>query len=80
MHFWQKTPNLHVSKVLEEASEKQASSVSSVGARISMIPLSDGSKTGEELHDDRSESTNSESVISLDIRCTTDGVLTQAEI
>ena len=34
-----------------------------------MIPLYDGSKTGEELHDDRSESTNAQSVICLDIGC-----------
>ena len=45
-----------------------------------MIPLSDGSKTGEELHDDRSESGNVKSVISLDIGCITYDVLTQAEI
>ena len=45
-----------------------------------MIPLSDGSKTGEELHDDRSESTNAKSVIGLYIGCITDEVPTQAEI
>ena len=41
---------------------KPNSSVSSVAVKISMIPLSDGSKTGEVLYDDRSESTNSKSV------------------
>ena len=37
-----------------------------------MIPPTDGRKTGEELHDDRSESTNAKSVICLDIGCITD--------
>ena len=45
-----------------------------------MIPLSDGSKTEEELHDDRSEHTNAKSVDRLDIGCITDEVPTQAEI
>ena len=45
-----------------------------------MIHLSAGSKTGEQLHDDRSESTNAKSVIGLDIGCITDEVPTQAEI
>ena len=34
---------------------------------ISMIPLSDGSMTGEDLNDDRSESANAKTVIRLDI-------------
>ena len=45
-----------------------------------MIPLSDGYETGEELHDDRSESMNAKSVIHLGIGCITDEVLTQVEI
>ena len=65
---------------LEEAGEKPDSSLCSVGAKIIMIPLSDGSKTGEELHDDRSDNTNAKSVICLDIGCITDVVPTQAEI
>ena len=56
------------------------SSVSLVGARVIIIPLSDGSKTVEELHVDRSESTNVKLVIRLDIGCITDEVATQAEI
>ena len=38
------------------------------------------SRTGQEPHDDRSESTNAKSVICLDIGCITDEVPTQAEI
>ena len=45
-----------------------------------MIPLLDGSKTGEELHDDRSEGMNAKAVIRLDIGCITDEVPTQAGI
>ena len=45
-----------------------------------MIPLSDGSKTGEELRDDRSERTDAMSVIRLDIGYITDEVPTQADI
>ena len=45
-----------------------------------MISLSDGIKTREELHDDRTESTNVESFIHLDNWCITDEVPTQAEI
>ena len=55
---------------------KPDSSVSLVGAKISMIALSDGSKTGEELHDDRSEITNASSVIRLHIGCITVEVTT----
>ena len=44
-----------------------------------MIPLSDGSKTEEELHDDRSDA-NAKSVIRLDIGRITDEVPSQAEI
>ena len=72
--------NLSVLEELKEAREKSDSSVSSVGAKISMIPLSDRRNTGGELHDDRSESTNAKSVICLDIWCITDEVPTQAEI
>ena len=52
----------------------------SVGANISMIPHCDERKTGEELHDDRSESSNAKSFIRQDIACITDDVRTQAEI
>ena len=45
-----------------------------------MIRFSHGSKTGKELHDDRSESTNAKSVIRLDIGYITDEVRTQAEM
>ena len=45
-----------------------------------MIPLSDGSMTGEELNDDRSGSTNAKSVIRFDIGCITDEVPTHAKI
>ena len=45
-----------------------------------MIPLSDGSRTGEELHDDRCESTTAMSVIRLDIGCISVEVPTQAEV
>ena len=58
----------------------QALSASSVGTKISMIPLSDESKTGEELHDDRSKSTNAMSVIYFDIGCISDEIPTQAEL
>ena len=37
----EESPNLSVSKELEETDEKPDSSVSSLGAKISMIPLSD---------------------------------------
>ena len=47
---------------------------------MSMYPLYGGSKTGEELHDDRTGSTNAMSVIRFDIGCITDEVPTQAEI
>ena len=73
-------PNLSVSKELEEAGETPDSSVSSVGAKISMIPLSDGNKTGEELLGDRSLSANAKSVIRLDVGCITDEVPTQGEM
>ena len=62
------------------AVENPDASVSSVGANIAMIPDSDGSITGDEPHDDRSESTNVKSIIRFDIGCITDDVLTQAEI
>ena len=74
------SPNLSISKELEEAGEKPDTSVSSVGATISMYPLYDGSMTGEELHHDRSEFTNANTVIRLDIGCITDEVPTQAEM
>ena len=63
-----------------EAGENSDSSVSSVGAKISMFSLSDGSKTGEELHDERSESTNAKTLIRLDIGCITDEGPTQVKI
>ena len=47
---------------------------------MSMNHLSDGSKTGKALHDDRSESTNPKLVIPLDIGRNTDEVPTHAEI
>ena len=72
-------PNLSVLKELE-ASEKPDSSANSVGAKTSMIHLSDGSRTGQDPHDGRSESTNAKSVICLEIGCITDEVPTQAEI
>ena len=71
------SPNHYVSKELVKVGEKPDSSV---GAEVSMIHPSVGSKTGEELHDDRSECTNAESVIRLDNECITDDVPTQAEI
>ena len=70
--------SLSVSKQIK-TDEKPDSSVSSVGAKISMSPLSDGNKTEEELHDDRSVSTNAKSVVRFDIGCITDDVPTQAE-
>ena len=45
-----------------------------------MVPFSDGSKTSEELHDDRSESRNAKSGIRFDIECITDEVPIQAKI
>ena len=72
-------PNLSVTKELD-AVEKTDSSVSSVGAKTSMIPFSDGSKTGEELHDDRSESTNAKSIIRIDIECIRNKFPTRVEI
>ena len=74
------SPNLSVSKELEESGRKPDSSVSSVGAKINMIPLSDGSRTWGDLHIDRSESTNAKSVTCLDIGCITDEGPIQAEI
>ena len=74
------SPNISVSKELEEAGENPVSSVSSVSAKISMIHFSDGSKTGKELYYDRSESMNTKSFIRPDIGCITDEVPTQAEI
>ena len=59
---------------------KSQTLVSLVSAKISMIPLSDGSKTGEEPHDDRSDNTNAKSVIHLDIWCISYDVPTQAKI
>ena len=56
------------------------STVGSFGAKIGMIKLSDRSKTGEELHDDCSESTNVKSVIRLDIGCIAAKVHIQAEL
>ena len=44
-----------------------------------MFHFSDGSKTGDELHDERSECTNAKSLIRLDIGRIADEVLTQAE-
>ena len=60
------SPYLSDWKEAEEVGEKPDSAVSSAGTKIGMIPLYDGSKIGEELHDDRSESTNAKSVIRLD--------------
>ena len=45
-----------------------------------MIPFCGGNETGEEIHDDRSKSTNAKSVIGLDIGCITGDVPTQAEV
>ena len=61
--------NLSLSKELDDAGEKPYSSVISVSVKISMIPLSGGCKAGEELYNDRSESSNAKSVIRLDIVC-----------
>ena len=80
IHQAEDSPNLSVLKELIEADEKPDSSVCSVGAKMSMNPFSDGSKTGEALHEDRSESTNPKLVICLDIWCITDEVSTQAEV
>ena len=90
-HVWLIGPNalqssLSVWKEMKEAGENPDSSVSSVGAkspvgaRISMIPLSEERNTGEELHDDHFESTNAKSVIRLDIGCITDELPSQAKI
>ena len=50
------------------------------GTKESKTPFSAGSKTGKELHENRSESINAKSVIGLDIGCITDEVPSQAII
>ena len=75
------SPDRSVSKEEEEEAGKNPySSVSSFGEKISMIPIGDGSKTGEELPDDRSESMNAKTITRLDIGCITDEVPTQAGV